>query len=114
MTSQKEERMQKLNIGWFQITLMLMLMLIFIFFSLFFFTGKVSFDSQECSWSKYNIYSNMTGGMRFFNNCYVPTNSVITLTEKCGFLGISCRDVEPYRRNSGGGVCFKLNDGGLC
>ena len=74
----------------------------------------IDFDSNKCSRSEYNIYTNMSGGVRIFNNCYVPTNQVITKIEKCGFLGISCRDVEPYRVNSGGSVCFKLSNGELC
>ena len=76
--------------------------------------GWISLDSQECSYSKYNIYTNMTGGTRIFNHCIVPTNSVITRTEKCGTFGFVCRDVEPYMANSGGGVCFKLNNGNSC
>ena len=79
-----------------------------------FLTDLVSLDSHECSYSEYNIYTNTTGATRIFNHCFVPTNSVITRTEKCGFLGFVCRDVEPYLINSGGSVCFELKDGGLC
>ncbi len=76
--------------------------------------GWMSLDSQECSWSEYNIYTNLTGGTRIFNSCYVPMNDWITKTEKCGFLGFVCRDVEPYQKFISGGVCFKLNTGERC
>jgi hypothetical protein len=76
--------------------------------------GMVSVNSEECSLSKYNVYTNLTGGMRFFNNCYVQNNEVITLTEKCSFFGIYCRDVNSYTENHTKTVCFKLNNGKRC
>lgn len=74
----------------------------------------VDLDSEECSLSEYNTYTNITGGMRLLGNCYVPTNNVITKTEKCGTFGFVCRDVEPYQENFNSGVCFKLKNGEFC
>ncbi len=71
-------------------------------------------DSEECSWSKYNVYTNISGGVRFFGNCYVPIVGTYDSKEKCGFLGISCYETEPYTRFYKGEVCFKLKTGELC
>ncbi len=81
---------------------------------IFFATGLITPMSQKCSWSEYNTYTNLTSATRIFGSCYVPTDHMITLTEKCGFLGFFCRDVEPYNILRRDGVCFRLKDGGRC
>lgn len=68
--------------------------------------------TTKCESSRYNP-SNVTGAVYLFGNCYAPYYGVYESKEKCGFLGISCRTVEPYTKMYDGSVCFKLN-GELC
>jgi hypothetical protein len=73
----------------------------------------IELDSYKCISSPYNP-SNLTGGVYLFGKCYVPWYETYESTEKCGFLGISCRDVEPYVKMSTGTRCFKLKTGERC
>ena len=74
---------------------------------------QIDFDSEKCSRSQYNP-SNVTGATYLFGECYVPYYETYEATEKCGFLGISCRTVEPYVKMSSGDLCFKLKTGERC
>ena len=74
---------------------------------------NIDFDSKKCSYSQYNP-SNVSGGKYFFGKCFVPYYETYESTEKCGFLSISCRTVEPYVKMNSGALCFKLKTGELC
>ena len=100
---------QNMALNWKHFIFMALLLIVV----LIFFFG-VDFDSQECSWSKYNP-SNVSGGQEFFGKCYVPYYGTYTSTTKCGFLGISCDyDVEPYVKMYSGTLCFKKSTGEPC
>lgn len=70
-------------------------------------------DSNRCISSIYNP-SNLTGGTYIFGKCYVPYYGTYESTEKCGFLGISCYETEPYVKMYTGSVCFRLKNGEAC
>ena len=75
---------------------------------------SIDFDSDKCGWSEFNTFTNLTGGVKILNRCYVPTNHVYLSTKECGFLGILCYETEPRGKNMRGHICFKLKTGELC
>ena len=77
--------------------------------------GNVEIESEECSYSKYNTYSNSTRGYtKVFGRCYVKVPFVYKSTKECGFLGISCYETEPRPKMDYGTICFKLKTGERC
>ncbi len=71
--------------------------------------------AKECSYSKYNTYSNSTNGYNYFlGRCYVKVTMVYESTKECGFLGISCYETEPRTKMDYRTVCFKLKNGERC
>jgi len=72
----------------------------------------------ECSYSKFNKYSNSTEATYLFGNCYIPVSGSYKSTSKCsgGFMGMfeSCREVSEYNKHYQKDICFKLETGELC
>jgi hypothetical protein len=75
--------------------------------------GGVDFQSEECSSSIHNP-TNVTGGYYMFGRCYVPYYNTYSSNEKCGLMGLVCRDTEPYIKMNSGTMCFRLKDGVRC